>query len=188
MTERLCDDDMEMETGRYFSFMIGDGTFAIEITENTGVREVLNPMAITEVPGMPDCLPGLINVRGNIVSTVDLRPILGIGGVERRADSCFVIVETQLDGESLQLGILADSVREVTDFSSAKINSAPEIGTGMNPEYATELAQFDDGYVILLEMENIVRDIGHMVLGLSNGKQSSRSDAKRNDKQTAADR
>ena len=168
MAESISKEDIETESDRYFTFVIGGEMFAIEITESTGVREVLNNTDITEVPGLPACLPGLINVRGSVVSTIDLSGMLGIKTGETKTCSSFVIVEMNLDGQNLQLAIIADSVREVADFSSLKIDPAPALGTNMNPEYAAGLAQLGNECVIILCMEKIVTDIENMITGVPN--------------------
>ena len=101
------------ETTQYLTFTLGEEDFALEIAR---VREVLDYTDITKVPRMPEFLRGVINLRGNVVPVVDLRLKLGMSAIERSVDTCIVIVDIMIDGEMIQMGALADSVKEVINL------------------------------------------------------------------------
>ena len=86
------------------------------------IREILSTCPVSWVPGLPDYLPGLINVRGDIESVIDLHHILGENG---QADHHGVILmAVRFDFRS---GIMVDVVEDVVDIPVSKIH--PPLGT-----------------------------------------------------------
>ena len=124
----MCAEEvMDNAAGRnqYFTFLLGDEVFALEIGK---VREVLEYTTITKVPRMPEFMRGVINLRGNVVPVIDLRYKLGMGTVTRTVDTCIIIVEIMIDGEIIPMGALADSVKEVTELNPDQISPPPKMG------------------------------------------------------------
>src|SRR5512139_1961929 len=97
------------ETSQYLTFTLDGELFALDIAK---VREVLEFTGVTKVPRTPDFLRGVINLRGNVVPVVDLRLKFGMTRTERSVNTCVIIVEVSVDGETTILGALADSVQE----------------------------------------------------------------------------
>jgi len=143
------------KTSQYLTFTLGDEAFAVEISN---VREVVDYTHITEVPRMPDHLCGVINLRGNVVSVVDLRLKLGMRATEKTVDSCIVIAELEMDGETLQMGILTDSVQEVVDFDSSQIEPTPKIGTKLNTEFINGVGKRGEDFIIILNLDKVLSE------------------------------
>jgi purine-binding chemotaxis protein CheW len=80
------------------------------------IKEILPPCPISWVPGLPDYLPGLINVRGDIESVVDIRPFLG--EEKSGTDDCLIALTGREDFRS---GILIDTVEDVVDIPISTI-------------------------------------------------------------------
>ncbi len=149
------EDISTKDTSQYLTFTLGEETFAIEISN---VREVTDYTEITAVPRMPHWLKGVINLRGNVVSVIDLRLKLGMPVLERTIDTCIVIMEVRMDGDIMPVGIVADSVQEVIHLLPEQISPAPKVGTGLNTEYIKGVGKRRDHFIIILNIDKIVSD------------------------------
>ncbi len=140
------------EAAQYLTFTLDDEDFALAIDR---VREVLDYTAITKIPRMPEFLRGVINLRGNVVPVVDLRFKLGMSAIERRVDTCIVIVDILIDGELTQMGALADSVKEVVDLDSAHIAPPPRMGAGLDSRFIKGMGKQGDRFLIILDIDKV---------------------------------
>ena len=114
------------ETTQYLTFKLGDEVFALDITK---VREVLDFTTVTKVPRTPEFMRGVINLRGSVVPVVDLRLKFGMTRTENSVNTCIIITEVTVDGDTTILGCLADSVQEVLDLD-ARSTSRRRPGSG----------------------------------------------------------
>jgi purine-binding chemotaxis protein CheW len=140
-------------TSQYLTFKLDQELYALEIAK---VREVLEFSSATRVPRMPEFMRGVINLRGNVVPVVDLRLKLGLAATQRTIDTCVVITDVQVDGETTVLGALADSVQEVVDLESGQIAPPPRMGTRINARSIRGMGKRDDQFVILLDIDQIL--------------------------------
>ena len=140
------------ETTQYLTFTLAEDIFAIDVTM---AREILDVCDVTRVPQTPDYMLGVINLRGSVVPVIDMRLKFGMDHVERTRDSCIVVVEVDIDGESVVVGALADSVREVLDLEPSQIEPPPRIGTRLNTEFIKGMGNLDDRFVIILDINRV---------------------------------
>ena len=137
---------------QYLSFKLGEEVFAIDISK---VREVLDFTTVTKVPQTPDYMRGVINLRGGVVPVVDLKLKFGMEETEKTVNTCIIIAEVALEGESVVLGALADSVQEVFDLEIENIESTPRIGTQINLEFFKGIGKKDSEFIMLLDIDKI---------------------------------
>ncbi|QTA78874.1 Chemotaxis protein [Desulfonema limicola] len=142
-------------SNEYLTFKFGKETFAIKITS---IKEVINYTKITKVPRLAEHLKGIINLRGNIISIIDVRIKLGIKIMEENLDTCIIITEIQDKDEIIQTGIPADSVQEVLYLSKNQINSSPRVGIKINKDYLKGIGLKNDTPVLILDIEKIIAD------------------------------
>jgi purine-binding chemotaxis protein CheW len=140
------------QTTQYLTFKLADEVFALEITK---VREVLDFTAVTRVPRTPDFMRGVINLRGSVVPVVDLRRKFSMALSETTVNSCIIISEVTVDGETTVLGALADSVQEVMDLDAEHIAPAPRIGTKLKTEFIKGMGKQNDRFVIILDIDKV---------------------------------
>ena len=119
------------------------------------VREVLEYTAITRVPMTADFMRGVINVRGHVVPVVDLRRKFGLARAEQTVNTCIIIVELEVDGESSTMGALVDGVQEVLDIMPGQIETAPRLGSRIDTRFIQGIAKLNDDFVILLDIQAI---------------------------------
>ena len=132
---------------------LGNEIFAVETDM---VREIIDPVPVTRVAGSRAYLPALINVRGNVIPLADLRIRFGMLGTEQTADTRIVVVEVEIDGDPVTLGLLADKVYEVTEVSTRHTQQTPRLGSHWRPEFIRFITKWNDEFVIVPEMSRIL--------------------------------
>jgi purine-binding chemotaxis protein CheW len=141
-----------METTQYLTFKLEDEVFALDISK---VREVLDFTTITKVPRTPEFMRGVINLRGSVVPVVDLRLKFGMSKTEKTVNTCIIITEVTVDGETTILGTLADSVQEVMNLEPDHIEPAPKIGTKLNVEFIKGMGKQGEHFTIIIDIDKI---------------------------------
>jgi len=101
------------------TFHVGEGYFGIPVEQ---VQEVVLPQPITPVPLAPKVVRGLINLRGQILTAIDLRYRLGLGEPGDAKKLMNVVVRT---GDS-PLSFLVDEIGEVLDVDESAFEAPPE--------------------------------------------------------------
>ena len=127
-------------------------SFAIETSQ---VREILDPVPITVVAGADPAVDGLINVRGRVVPLADLRLIFGMPQQEEGRDARIVVIEVEIDGDPITVGIRADKVNEVTELTAASLETTPRIGLRWESEFITCIGKRNGDFVAVLDMGRI---------------------------------
>src|SRR5580700_9309078 len=127
-------------------------TFAIEAAR---VREILDQIPITDVPGADRFVSGLINVRGKVVPLADLRLKFGMEQKPPTIDTRIIVIEIDLDGDATTVGILADKVYEVTEIAGAALEETPKIGTRWRPEFIRCIGKRGTDFIVVLDIERI---------------------------------
>ncbi len=140
------------ESGQYLTFTLDGEVFALEIAK---VREVLEYGTVTRVPRTPEFMRGVINLRGNVVPVVDLRRKFDMGETEPTVDTCSVITEVEIDGETTLLGALADSVQEVIELEAGQIEPPPRMGTRLDTGFIRGMGRRGDEFVIILDIDRV---------------------------------
>jgi purine-binding chemotaxis protein CheW len=140
------------ETRQYLTFRLGDGAFAIDVAK---VREVLDFTTITKIPRTPDFMSGVINLRGNVVPVVDLRLCFEMPKTEKTVNTCIVVVEMMVDGESNVIGALADSVEEVIDLEPEHIQPPPRIGVQIRTDFIKGMGRRDAQLIMILDIDRV---------------------------------
>ncbi|MET0400871.1 MAG: chemotaxis protein CheW [Cystobacter sp.] len=138
---------------QYLAFSLAEETYAIELLR---IREIIEHVPITRVPGMPESVLGVINLRGRVVPVVDLAVKMGLGARPLTRWTCFVIVDAHLEGEHTTLGLLADSVSEVLDLGADDIEPPPAFGTRAPADYLRGLGRQEQRFVLLLDMDRLL--------------------------------
>jgi len=140
------------DTRQYLTFKLGDEVFATDVAK---VREVLDFTNITKIPRTPDFMSGVINLRGNVVPVVDLRLCFEMSKTEKTVNTCIVVVEMLVDGESNVIGALADSVEEVIDLEPEQIQPPPRIGTKIRTDFIKGMGKRDAQLIMILDIDRV---------------------------------
>ncbi|SFD72528.1 chemotaxis protein CheW [Roseivivax sediminis] len=134
------------------TFRLGDEVLAVPAAE---LREVLEPVAITRVPGADDFVSGLLNVRGAVVPLADLRVPLRMPRPAHRADPRILVLELPLAGQVAVVGIVADSVHEVTRLDRGSLQAIPPVGTRWPPRHVAAVGRWAGEFVTIPDLPAI---------------------------------
>lgn len=126
--------------------------FALEATQ---VREILDLVPITEVPGSQPFVNGLINVRGKVVPLADLRLKFGMPPAASTVDSRIVVIEIPVDGDPTTVGVRADKVYEVTELAPSALEETPRLGMIWPPEFIRCIGKRGADFIVVLDVERI---------------------------------
>lgn len=130
-------------------FRIGKETFGVDIFS---VREIVRVQEITKVPGAPNFVMGVINLRGRIISVVDLGRQLGQPPTEIGRNSRILVI--QLDG--VTLGFLVDAATAVMKVPGEAIEPPPEMMGDIRADYLDGVAKLEGRLVILLNLKKVL--------------------------------
>ena len=132
---------------------LGDEIFAIEAGM---VREIIDPIPATRVAGAKPHLPGVINVRGNVIPLADIRTRFGMERRPDTPDTRIVVVEISIDGDPVVVGIIADKVHDVAEIIPGEAQQTPRIGMHWRPKYARFITRWCDNFIIVPDLERIL--------------------------------
>lgn len=145
-------------------FSLGTDVFAVPVTS---VREILDYVPPSPVPNGPDYFLGLTDVRGLGVATLDLRRRLGLPPHQPTLATRILILELQLATRQLTLGVVVDRVLNVSTFETRSIEGSPDIGVRWNSAYLQGVIRRDTGFVLLLDIAEILTSTEAEVFGLT---------------------
>lgn len=137
---------------QYLAFKLDNELFAVDVGK---AREILDFIEVTRVPQTPDYMLGVINLRGSVVPVINLRRKFGMDEVERTVDTCIIVLEVEVKGTPVVIGIVADAVQEVLDLEPEQIEPPPRLGTRLNTEYIQGMGNLDEQFVIILDIDKI---------------------------------
>ena len=141
------------EPMQYLTFMLAGETFAIAIL---GIKEIIEYRGLTEVPMMPACVRGVINLRGSVVPVLDPLARFGKPSSAVGKRTCIVIVESGDAQERQVVGIVVDAVNEVLDIADADIEPTPSFGTRIHAEFIDGIGKVSGRFVILLNVPRML--------------------------------
>jgi len=138
--------------------------FAIEARY---VREILDMVPITDVPRGPPFVNGLINVRGKVVPLADLRVRFDMEQKPPTIDTRIIVLDLEIEGEPLIVGIRADKVHEVVQVAAASLQEAPKVGMRWRPEFIRCIGKRGDDFMVVLDIARVfsgaTREDAHVV-------------------------
>jgi len=135
------------------TFDLGEETFAVEAVM---VREILDLLPETRVPGAPPLVHSVVNFRGKIIPIADLRQAFAMPQTaEVTLDSRIVVIEIALEGEPIQIGIRTDKVHEVATLDRAASEDPPAVGMRWRRAFVRTLVRRPGGIVVLPDLPAI---------------------------------
>lgn len=138
-------------TVQWVTFRLDGEKYGINVVQ---VQEVLRITEIAPVPGAPDYVLGIINLRGNVVTVIDTRNRFDLLSKATDNDSRIVIIEIN----EQVIGILVDSVAEVVDLYESEIEPAPNVGKASNSKYIQGVTSKDNELLILVDLNKLLSD------------------------------
>lgn len=131
---------------RYLDFLLGEEHYAIPLLQ---VKEVIEMTEPTPVPESPAYFKGVIDLRGRLISVIDLRNKLKMAAVEKGPKTAIIILDMD---SSHGLGVVVDRVNSVLAFRSEDISLSPD-----SPDrYITGVARRDKRLTLILDIKALI--------------------------------
>lgn len=159
--------DMEFDVGgdslanRYLIFDIKDEFYAIEITY---ITEIVEMLPVTAVPHLPECIVGIINLRGSIIPIMDVRMRFGYETKEYDSRTCIIVMEH----DDISVGMVVDSVQEVAKIHRDSIAKPPTNGTNAADYYIKGIARWKNEIQLIIDPDKMY-EMDEQVLNAANG-------------------
>jgi purine-binding chemotaxis protein CheW len=136
---------------QWVTFYLDRERYGINVMQ---VQEVLRVSEITPVPGAPEYVLGIINLRGNVVTVIDTRQRFRLPPRAVDDTTRIVILET----ENQVIGILVDSVAEVVELRASEIESAPNVGNEESARFIQGVCSLSGELLILIDLDKLFSD------------------------------
>jgi purine-binding chemotaxis protein CheW len=130
-------------------FKVGRETYGVPITS---LHEIVRVPEITAVPDAPDYIEGVINLRGKIVSVLDLRKRLGEKEITTARRNRILVVEHK----GRLCGLIVDSASEVLKIPAADVESSPTESLEGGLNCVTGLGKHQGRLIVLLDMGKLL--------------------------------
>ncbi len=157
MSDALTTGANEIAGHEYLAFKLGSEEYGIDILK---VQEIRGYEAVTRIANAPDFIKGVINLRGIIIPVVDMRIKFNLG--EPIYDQFTVVIILNINGRIV--GMVVDSVSDVTTLTPEQVKPAPEMGTAFSSDYMIGLGTIDERMLILVNIDKLMlsSDMGLM--------------------------
>ena len=145
------------DQNRFIEFSLGDEDYAIPLLM---VKEVISIPETTPIPKAPKHFVGLMNLRGQVISIVDLRTKLNIKPTEVETDNAVIIVDFQ----GINIGVIVDSINRVLAFSKGEVQEMPELEFQVKADYIIGVYKKDSGLTVLLDIAQCLDVKDHTIV------------------------
>jgi purine-binding chemotaxis protein CheW len=120
------------------------------------VKEIIEYDTVTTVPNTAPWICGVTNLRGNVVPVIDLAIKFGLPASKVSKYSCIVITEVSYESDKLTMGVMADSVNQVLDFSENEIETVPPFGTRLRIEFLLGMGRMGKKFCLILDIDKVL--------------------------------
>lgn len=136
----------------YLTFKLRDEIFGANVAK---VLNILEMTKITKVPNSPSYMKGVINLRGSVLPLIDTRIKFDMGETVYTTNTCILVLDIEMGGDTVHVGALVDSVLEVIEIDNDHIQPPPSIGSKYKSEFIDGMAKIGDDFIMLLNMDLI---------------------------------
>jgi purine-binding chemotaxis protein CheW len=139
--------------GKYLTFRLAKEEYGLEIMK---VQEIIGMMQVTKVPRVPAYVRGVINLRGRIVPTIDLRAKFGLERIADTERTCIIVVEIKTVKGKVNIGIIVDEVAEVLHVGAEEVDRSPAFGTSLSMDFILGVGIVKGEIKILLDLDKVL--------------------------------
>lgn len=139
---------MNSELNRFIEFSLGNEDYAIPLLM---VREVISVPETTPIPKAPVHFMGIMNLRGQVISVIDLRKKMKVD-VSKELEEAVIIV----DIGGMNIGVVVDSINKVLAFSTEDVCEVPEIEQQVNSNYILGVYKKENSLTVLLDIARVL--------------------------------
>lgn len=145
------EEDDDTQRDKYLTFRLDVEDYGLEIRH---VKEIISIQKITDVPDLPDFIKGVINLRGQVIPTLDLRLRFGLPPKEYDERTCIIITNMN----DIHVGVIVDTVNEVLDIPAEMIAPPPTVHKGVAHRFIQGLGRVGEDVKIILNAEKLLHE------------------------------
>lgn len=146
---RVAEEILEENIHQLVSFKLGEEEYGVKIAK---VHEIITMIPITKLPRSGEYVDGVINLRGNIITVINLHRRFGIP--EKESDGLTRIMVVEIKGRTV--GLIVDSVTEVMRVADDLLQDPPESASQVNEKFISKVAKMNNRLIILLSLDEII--------------------------------
>jgi len=139
--------------GKYLTVVLDNEAYGIAVLK---VREIIRLQKITPVPQMPADVKGVINLRGRVIPVIDLRVKFGLAAEFGERTCIVVVLIPRGSGQTIQMGLIVDSVEEVVNIGADDIEPTPDFGTHIDTSCLLGMAKVKGAVKTLLDLDKVL--------------------------------
>lgn len=136
------------ELSRFIEFSLGREDYAIPLLM---VREVISVPDTTPIPKSPSHFLGIMNLRGQVISVVDLRKKLKVDAKQDKEEAVIIV-----DIGGMNIGVVVDSINKVLAFSSDEVSEMPEVENQVNTHFIFGVYKKENSLTVLLDIAKVL--------------------------------
>lgn len=142
---------MNTEVGtKFLEFSLGNEHYGVPLLT---VREVISKPETTVIPNSPSYFVGIMNLRGQVITVIDLRKKLSIKPKSDHVEEAVIIVQV----EHIQVGLVVDSIDRVLEITSLdQVTKMPEINAQVNARFVQSVFKEENQLTIFLKLTEIL--------------------------------
>ena len=145
MSFELEQSEKSKDIDKYLEFTLGKENYVMPLLK---VREVIAIPKTTPIPHAPKHFVGIMNLRGQVISIIDMRTQFSIVGEESSKEKAVVIV----DMNPVYIGIVVDSVNTVVSIPEDLISAPPELNSARSSNYIQGVYRKDKEMALVIDI------------------------------------
>ncbi len=133
------------------TFYVGGSLYGIDIMN---IQEINKHFEVTKVPQAADYIVGVLNLRGKIVTILDIGKKIGLSSIERNKNNRNIIVQSQDE----YIGLLVDSISDVVLADKDSLEPAPSNLGGLEGKFFKCVLKRENALIGILDIEEVLKD------------------------------
>lgn len=139
--------------GKYLNFTLSGDYYGLKLMK---VREIIGMMKITRVPKAPPEVRGVINLRGKVIPVLDLRVMFEMTSQDDTERICIIVMQTELEGQTVSTGIIVDEVSEVIEIPGNQIEPSPALCADAANNMVEGVGKIANKVILLLDSDQVL--------------------------------
>lgn len=147
-------------SNQYVVFSVDKEEYGIPILS---VQEIITLPNLTKIPGSPEYIPGIINLRGKIIPLYVLRNRFGLES--RAIDSNTIVIITHIGDENSKIvGFIVDTVSDVISITDENLSETPEFRAAADTKFIDKIGKLGNRMIVLISLANFFTELEDNVL------------------------
>lgn len=151
--DEIIDELAVTEQDQHLTFELSGEELAVPVMN---IREIIRYGKLTKMPMVPNFIEGVINLRGSVVPVINLAAKFGLTLQDADKRTCIIIMEVEIEDESVVMGIVVDKVLQVIEIPDDNIEPSPTLGAKIQTNFIKGMARIEDGFIIILDISQVL--------------------------------